>query len=506
MNKKVVSAILLLFFFACKGTPVIQKPDSIRMSVPYELDVLDPHAETRLSSFALLSNFYEALVTTDAGMRIQPCLADRWENPDVYTWIFHLRPLVRFHSGKHLTAADVVYSYRRLLETPGLEITTYLSDVSEVHAVDSQTLSVRTKSPFPIFLNKLSNVAIVPEGSASAFLVDHVDGTGPYRLGEWKKTHSIRLTRNETYWKEKPPLKSATYFLGRTPEQSVKDLIAHTSEFAQYDSKEFERSIRRLGNFQILHQDNYFLKYLSYDVSRDVTPYCNLHPNPFKNPLVRLAIHKGLDRKKLVAELPTYAVIVNQPVPPFVFGFNPDIPFPDYDPAAARSLLERAGLPQGFEVTMHVRQILQETGKLIQEQLQKIGIRVTLKVLPESNFFKVLDKKEFTFFLSRVGATVGDASDILEPQIHTADPLHHYGVRNYSGYSNPEVDRAIQESGALLKVDDRRAVLQRIMTILMSDLPWIPLYTDQDVYAISNAFSWQPRHDSYVLAYEVRPR
>jgi len=506
VNKQVVSAILLLFLFSCKETPIVQKPDSIQISVPYEVDVLDPHAEIRLSSFALLFNFYEPLVTTDAGMRFQPGLADRWENPDVYTWIFHLRPSVRFHSGKPMTSADVVYSYKRLMETPKLEITTYLIDVSEVHATGPLTVSVRTKSPLPIFLNKLSYVAIIPEGSASAFLTNHVDGTGPYKLEEWKKGDSIRMSRNEAYWNHKPDLKTVTYYLNRGPEQAVQDLSSHRSQFAQYDSKKLEPAVQALGSFQILHQDNYFLKYLSYDVSRDVTPYCALRPNPFKNPLVRQAIHKALDRQKLVAALPTYAVIADQPVPPFVFGFNPDIPRPVYDPSGAKSLLEKAGFPQGFEVTMHVRQILQETGRLIQEQLQKIGIRVTLKVLPDGDFFRVLDKKDFTFFLTRVGATVGDASDVLEPQLHTSDSFHRYGVRNWIGYSNPEVDRAIESSASLLKVEDRRAALQQIMTILMNDLPWIPLYIDQDVYAVSNVFSWQPRHDSYVLAYEVRIR
>lgn len=506
MNKQVVSAILLLFLFSCKETPVVQKPDSIQISVPYELDLLDPHAETRLSSFALLFNFYEPLVTTDAGMRFQPGLADRWENPDVYTWIFHLRPSVRFHSGKSMTSADVVYSYKRLMETPGLEINTYLIDVSEVHATGPLTVSVRTKSPLPIFLNKLSNVAIVPDGSTSAFLADHVDGTGPYKLEDWKKGDWIRMSRNEDYWNHKPDLKTATYYLNRRPEQAVQDLTSNRSQFAQYDSKKLEPAVQSLGKFQILRQDNYFLKYLSYDVSRDVTPYCSMRPNPFKNPFVRQAIQKALDRQKLVSGLPTFAVIADQPVPPFVFGFNPDIPAPTYDPTAARSLLERAGFPQGFEVTMHVRQILHETGRLIQEQLQRVGIRVTLKVLQDGEFFKALDKKDFTFFLTRVGATVGDASDVLEPQLHTVDVSRRYGVRNYIGYSNREVDRAIEDSASLLKVEDRRAVLQQIMTILMNDLPWIPLYIDQDVYAISNAFSWQPRHDSYVLAYEVKVR
>jgi peptide/nickel transport system substrate-binding protein len=278
------------------------------------------------------------------------------------------------------------------------------------------------------------------------------------------------------------------------------------SRFAQYNYKKFEAIVKTLSSFQVLRQDNYYLKYLSYDVSREVTPYCDVKPNPFRNNLVRQAIQIGIDRKKLIEELPTYAVPATQPVPPFVFGFNPKIVSPVYDPEQALNLLSQAGLPNGFGVTMYVRQILQETGVLIKQQLSKIGIRVDLKVYPDTEFFEALDRQDSTFFLSRVGATVGDASDVLEPQLHTREPASSYGIRNYFGYSNPQLDQIIRRSAGLLKTEERREALEQAMTILMEDLPWIPLYIDQDVYALENSFQWKPRHDSNVFAYEITLR
>ncbi len=166
-------------------------------------------------------------------------------------------------------------------------------------------------------------------------------------------------------------------------------------------------------------------------------------------------------------------------------------------------MLAQAGYANGFSVTLFVRHILQETGRLIQEQLRTIGIQTDVKVFPDTEFFKMLDNQDFTFFLSRVGATVGDASDILEPQLHSRSSHQGYGVRNWIGYSNAEVDKAIDESAQLLKLDDRRESLERIMSILMEDLPWIPLYIDQDVYALDRNFVWKPRHDSHVFAFEI---
>lgn len=496
--------VVALLFCACRNE--VQKPDFISISVPYELDSLDPHAKAWLSSSAILSNFYEPLVFTDADLKIQPCLAQRWENPDVYTWLFHLQPSVQFHDGRTMRSDDVVYSYQRLMKSKDLEISSYLTDVTEVDAVDSLTVMIRTGSPLAILLNKLSNVLIIPRGSTSQDLAERVDGTGPFRLETWSRGHMIRMVRNEDYWRKEPELKTVEYLLNRSPAQVVDDLKDGKCQLGQYDSKKFEAVVSGLKRYQVLRQDNFFLKYLSYDVSRDITPYCKERSNPFKNPLVRKAIHVGISRERLVDDLPTYAVPASQPVPAFVFGFNPAISLPQVDPAEARRLLAEAGYPNGFDVTLHERLILQNTGLLLKEQLKVIGVRVDLKAMPDLEFFHALDAGDFTFFLSRVGATVGDACDVFEPQLHSRDASKHYGIRNYVGYVNADVDRAIEESAKILKPEERNTVLQKIMSTLMVDLPWIPLYIDQDVYALDRQFTWTPRPDSYVLAYTIGVR
>jgi peptide/nickel transport system substrate-binding protein len=500
------AAVLFVLIFLCCRSQAPPKPDSINIAVPYELDVLDPHAKTRLSNYATCSNFYEPLVATDAANKLLPRLAKSWENPDTFTWVFHLQPNVKFHDGRKMDSGDVVFSLERVIRDPTLEVTTYLNDVKEVTALDSNTVQIRTKTPLAIFLNKLNNILIIPRGSNASTMSKTENGTGPFRLKEWKQGEFIRLARNEDYWGTKPPLKSVTYYLDRDAELALGDLVSGKCQFIQYNSKKLEGIIRTLGKYDILRQDNYYLKYLSYDVFRDVTPYSNAKPNPFKNPLVRKAIHIGIDRQALIEELPTYAVPAGQPVPPFVFGFNPEIRIPVHDVVKAKDLLKQAGYPNGFGVTLFVRHILAETGTLIQKQLAGIGIRADTRVLPDPEFFKQLDAQDFSFFLSRIGATVGDASDILEPQIHSRGTHEGYGVRNWIGYKNEKMDKAIDESAQVLKLDDRRQVLEQIMSTLMDDLPWIPLYIDQDVYALDHRFTWNPRHDSHVFAFEISVR
>ena len=152
------------------GRGVPPEASAIRIAVPYDVGTLDPHARDTLSNLAIGSHFYEALVTTDRDMTIRPCLARSWENPDSSTWIFHLRPSVRFHSGRPFGAVDVVYSIRRLLGDDQLEIAGYVVYLTEVSAVDALTVRIRTSRPPGVFLNKLRFVSIVPEGSTSGEL------------------------------------------------------------------------------------------------------------------------------------------------------------------------------------------------------------------------------------------------------------------------------------------------------------------------------------------------
>jgi len=77
------------------------------------------------------------------------------------------------------------------------------------------------------------------------------------------------------------------------------------------------------------------------------------------------------------------------------------------------------------------------------------------------------------------------------------------GIHNCGDYSNPELDRLIEESAGIDHVGRRRQALESIMERLMEDLVWIPLYVDQDVYAVDRSLAWKPRNDSFILAAEI---
>lgn len=487
----------------CGKSSAPPPPVSLQISVPYEVDTLDPHAKARRSNFATSFNFYEPLVRTSANMRIEPCLARDWENPDVNTWIFHLQTGVRFHNGQPMTSLDVEYSFDRLLKSSELEVAANLSNVTEVSIIDNETIRVRTFSPVNVFLNKISFVSVIPRNATGESLSTGENGTGPYKLKEWKKGEYIRMERNDQYWGRPPAIPMVEFRLNRTPEEAQNDLVSGQSQLAQVNSKLLEEKAGA-NHFRVIIHDSQFVKYLSYDLFRQTTPYCSAKTNPFLNPLVRQALNIGVDRDGLVKLMPSYAMPTDQPVPPFVFGYNPRLPAPKYDPELAKTLLAKAGFPRGFEVTLLSRQIARDSGAILVQQLSAIGIRVTLKVLPDPEYFQAVNSNDFSFILNRLASTMGDASDILEGSMHSFDTSRHYGSMNYARYDSAEVDAAIERSAGIMKEEERRNVLEGIMGRLMQDLPWIPLFIDQEVYGIDRKFVWEPRHDGLILAAEIK--
>ena len=492
-----------LLALACGRSP---GPTSIQISVPHQVTDLDPHAHNQLSSFAIVSQFYDTLVATDENMQIQPSLASRWENPDPSTWIFHLRPNVHFQSGKPFSAEDVVYSLDRLLDSTGLEMTGYLLYIQDVKALDPMTIQIRTTKPLAILLNKLRFISILPKGSAESDIPTRPDGTGPYRVAQWQKGKLLRLTRFDGYWGRRAPIPEVTILLNRKPDDALDDLLSGRSALVQCNSRKLEEAIGTRANFRALHRSSIFTKYLGYDLAREITPRCAVRPNPFRNLLVRQALDLAIDRSALIAALPYHAVPASQLVPPFIFGFDPRIRTPAPDRARSRDLLRQAGLPDGFRVTLQTRTLLADAGRLVADQLRTVGIPLDLEVLNDSDYFARMEARDTTLHLSRFGCLTGDLSDILDNVLHSLDPPRHFGIHNYEGYDSPEVDREIEASAEKQSVNARRDALQQIEDRLMNDLVWIPLFVDQDDFAIERGLDWQPRNDGIILASEISAR
>ncbi len=494
----VLSIVALSAFEACR-----RQPDSITIAIPYDVDTLDPHVHDSVGSLSVLFHVYDALVATDAAMRLRPGLALRWENPDPTTWIFRLRPGVVFHDGSPLRAADVVASFERVL-AEDVEVKTYLLDVAQVRALDNQTVEVRTSYPDQAFLNGLANVAITPRGATREALEASPNGTGPYVPVEWRKSQGIRLRRYDRYWGERPPLREVSFQLNTPPEEALNGLLAGRFQLISDYATAARLPLGSEGRYQILRAAGLFTVMLDYDLWRDVTPFCDAKRNPFKDGRVRRAMDLAIDRRKLIAESSVNGWPAAQPVPSFVFGFDPGIGEPSPGPATARALLADAGFDRGFRVTLHAPPFHERPAQVVKRQLREVGIDVDVRVTPPSDYSRLVHGRELSFWVVSLACATGDASELFSNLVHSTDARHRWGTWNWNGYANPQLDRAIEESGAIRDTAGRRTALARIMRTVVDERIVLPLYLEEHVYATERTLSWHPRYDGFVRAMEMK--
>ena len=475
-----------------EGRPEIER---LVVAAPHQLISLDPHSQDTLSTFAILGNVYEGLVGSDAELRVRPALAERWESPDPLTWLFRLRPGVRFHDGHQLRAADVVHTLRRLADDHRLDVRLYVWNLASVDAPDPMTVRVRTRTPWPTLLAKLTQVYVVSADADTATLSQGANGTGPYRLTEWRPGESVRLTRFDGYW---------------GPRSSVREALLVQRDCAHVQAAELagldivgttcSRTLAAGPDFRVERRTSLYVKYLGMDVEREHTPYVQATRNPFRDPQVREALSLAIDREHLVQQLGLPAQAAYQLVPKTVVGFDPRLAPERADPSRARQLLTSAGYPDGFRVTLQAREPLRQTLPAVTEDLAAVGVRVEVQLLDEATFSERLSRREGSLWLSRFACLGGDASDLFETFFS--------GVRRCSvhgGYTTAGLEQAFTETALSQTELERRERLQQLVSDLGRDRPFIPLYHDEDVYLIRRGLAWQPRNDACLRVADVKP-
>jgi len=495
-----LAVLAFLAFLAClpvctagcaRPAPVPARP--LRIALHSDPLVLDPHLRNEALTYSVLRNLYEGLTAFDTEMRVGPALAASWENPNDLTWVFHLRPGVRFHDGRELTAADVVFSLDRARTLPASGFGSYVVAVDKVRALDRYTVELTTRRPYAILLNKLAFVLIVPAGSPPEIL--QPVGTGPYRLVSYQPGARLALRSFDGYWGGPSAISQVDFLPVPDQRARVERLLAGDLDLVQEPGALNLARIRAAPHCRGLEQESLTVIFLLMKTARP----------PLADIRVRRAIHLALDRSALVATaLRGEGHPIGQMVGRSVFGYAPDIVAPPRDLAAARRLLAAAGYPGGLDLDLEFRPGRQAAE--IRRQLAEAGIRVRLVERPWRELFPRLLDHRVDFYLGAILAPSADASDLFDAMVHSRDAARGYGDGNFGDYRNAALDALIEESGSTLDMLTRRAQLERSMHLLMQDLAFTPLYVPWNLFGVRDDVAWQPRRDGYILAREMRRR
>lgn len=466
---------------------------ALRIAVHSDPLSLDPYRHNESLTFSLLRNVFEPLTSFDARMQVGPSLATSWENPDDSTWVFHLRPGVRFHDGQPFGAPDVVWSLNRARLPEVSSFGSYLVAVANVRATDDLTVVITTQGPYPILLNKLAFVAIVPRGSPVP--IEHPVGTGPYRFLSFSPGKGLALEAFAGYWGAPPEERRVDFMPVSEREERLRLLEERAVDVAQDPGPASADRLTEGKGLRLVRGDGLLVIYLL--LRHDRPPLDDLR--------VRQAIDLAIDRQALVDELwQGYATPVGQLVSRNAFGYSNALAAPARDLGRARALLAAAGHPNGLDLEIEFRTDREIVAAALARQLAQAGIRVRATGSPWAELFpRLRDGGLSQAYIGGVLAASADASDVFDGMVHSRDPARGYGDNNHAGYRNPMLDRLIEESGSTLDMLSRRHLLEECSALLAKDSVYLPLFAPYTLYGARAEFLWQPRLDGWILASEV---
>jgi peptide/nickel transport system substrate-binding protein len=460
---------------AQEGTAATSATGSLQIGKAQEAVGLDPALVTAASSFQIMAPVYQNLVTFDEAGQAQPELAESWENPDDTTFVFHLRDGVTFHNGAPLTAADVKFTFDRIID-PATKSTwvSQFEPVASIEATDDRTVTFKLTQPYGPFLATLSGIysVIVPQNSGD--LTNTMIGTGPFTLAEWTRDVQTVLQANPNYWEEGLPMVGdLTYRI--LPDEAARLAAIRTGEIGltSLASPAAVSLASREEGVQVVTQEttDYYLLGI------------NCMKTPLDNPKVRQALSLAIDRNAILQAVFFGEGHVSGPVVPTLGDWaTPVEQLPNYtrDVDAAKALLAEAGLADGFDLPILASPFYPEfinIALVLQSQLGEAGVNVSLDQVEWGTFIDRWINRDFSTFVSYNGSG-NDPDRALYPAFHTG------GSVNAFQFSDAEVDRLLEEGRATVDPAARKQVYQQVETLIAQSAPALFLFTRTGYFAL----------------------
>jgi oligopeptide transport system substrate-binding protein len=508
--------IILLVVFLCVIPLVSCQPEQSSTVIGsgilklYSIDpiTLDLAVSAEMTSHEYISQLYSGLLRLDDKLGMAPDIAERWEiSQDLRTYTFHLRKDVMFHDGRKVTAADFKYSWERACNpaTDSRVAGTYLGDIvgvmdviqgrakeiSGIKVVNDYRFQVTIDTPKSYFLYKLTY--------PTAFVVDQANvakgrewwrqpnGTGPFKLKEWRENELLVLERNERYHGEIAKIESVEYLLwGGVP-------------MNMYETGEID-----IAGISVTYIDRVKDEAGPFYKELQITPQLsfswigfNTTKPPFDDVNVRKAFAQALDKDRIISL--TFRNLVERAdgiLPPGIPGYNEYLIGLSYDVDKARELIKTSkygdvsNLPPITLTTSGYGGLISSTLEAaITQWRENLGVEVTVRQLEPDWFLYHLKEEKDEMF------DMGWVADYPHPQ-NFLDILFHTGAENnFAGYSNPAVDDILDR--AAVEGDEAKSLelYRQAEQMLVDDAACLPLWFGKNYILVK----------PYVKGYELNP-
>ena len=457
--------------------------------------------------YTIAQNVFNRLVEMEnddqSRMQILPSLAEFWEvSEDGHCYTFRLRKGVTFSNGSPLTSADVEYTFKRLLTHPescnrdiaynivgaaALE-SGETDELEGFRAIDDMTFSITLEKPFEAFLACLSmpGASILDRETteaAGAFFGEDpawTVGTGSFILEEWEAGKGMILTANPNCWAGAPKCDGLDLRFMTEPE-AIR-MMFERGDLDILDLDEVGNSVE-----YFIHGDIYQDRL--YKVQRIGIHYIALNESvePLNDVRIRKALQLALKRTTILDAIYSgRGTVENGIYPHGLYGFNPELPEIPYDPEEAKALLEQAGLPEGFELTLSVN--ASSTGweksllELVASMWKEIGVKATVEILPESEFMRLRKSGKLACYTALWTADYNDPDNF----VHTFFGNRENTTFRSLCYDNEEIMKRVRDARTIQDSELRLKEYQDLERIIIQeDAAWIPLFSRLRYYVAS---------------------
>ena len=497
---------------------------TLTMGVRAGPDSMDPHWSTLGGQAEALRHVFDTLVMADDKLQLKPGLAVSWKSIDETTWEFKIRQGVKFHDGSELTAEDVKFSIDRIPVVTGpMSMTIYTKQVRDTRVVDKYTLHVRTKAAAPTLPNDFIRLFVVSKSIGMEARNEQFNsgkaaiGTGPYRFVSWAPKGDMVMKRFDGFWGEKQHWEQVIRKEIPSDPARMAALKSGQVDLVNYVPATDYASMQRDKSVDTFIADTVYILNITPNVKETLPKPVKVDgkeiaANPLRDARVREAMDLAIDRKTLVRiVLEGLGRPANQLMPANFFGGSKNLPERPFDVNKAKQLLTDAGYPKGFEIDFFCTNNRLPGDSAVCEALSQMWARAGLKVnanaLNGTVFFPAQQKGEYSLWMSGWGTLTGEASYTYGSLVHTADAATGLGAFNKQGYSNPAVDKLLEEGSRTMDDTKRRALFEKASELSMTDRALIPSVQLQTIWASKAGMLTIPaRMDQETLAYEIKPK
>lgn len=483
-------------FVALSAAGVVASAQTVRIANQGDALSMDPHSLNETLQLSVTGNVYEPLVGRNKDLSLTPMLATSWKQTSPTVWRFELRKGVQFHDGTPFTADDVVFSLART-QVEGSDMKSYTNDFKEVRKIDSHTVEIETKTPFPILPDVLSLVYIMSkkwcETNQATVPVDRrkgventasfkANGTGPFRVRERQPNVRTVFTRNGSYWGKIEGNVTEVVFtpIGNDATRVAALLSGEVDVMEPVPVQDIDR-VNSSANTRAITGPELRTIFLGMDQKRDELLYSNVKgKNPFKDKRVRQAFYQAIDIEGIKKTVMRGASNPSaQLVGPGINGFQPEMKRLPYDVEAAKKLMAEAGYPNGFEVSMNCpNDRYVNDGRICQTvaaNLSRINVKINLQAETKGTYFPKVLRRDTSFYMLGWTPATYDAHNVMNAIMRCVDDKG-AGQFNLGAYCNPKVDELTLKVQAETDKAKRNAYIKEAFDLHAADVGHIPLH------------------------------